>query len=163
MNAINVPAALRVAWKDMKILRKERGALTLLFVLPMVFILAVTGWASVGSAADEYLIPLPLVNLDPEGGASQALIDALSQAGGIQVELYDEAREIQRQFKIGGWILGLFIGLIIVIKLVNLTVIRKPIEYTADNGNCLSCGRCFSYCPVGREDVDLTTITFKSS
>ena len=92
MNAINVPAALRVAWKDMKILRKERGALTLLFVVPMVFILAVTGWAGVGSAADVSLITLPLVNLDPGGEASQVLIDALSQAGGIQVELFDEAK-----------------------------------------------------------------------
>jgi len=92
MNAIKVPVALRVAWKDMKILRKERGALTLLFVVPMVFILAVTGWAGVGSDADESLIPLPLVNLDPGGEASQVLIDALNQAGGIQVELFDEAK-----------------------------------------------------------------------
>jgi ABC-2 type transport system permease protein len=92
MNTINVPAVLRIAWKDMKILRKERGALTLLFVVPMVFILAVTGWAGVGSDADESLITLPLVNLDPGGEASQVLIDALSQAGGIQVELFDEAK-----------------------------------------------------------------------
>lgn len=92
MNAINVSAVLRIAWKDMKILRKERGALTLLFVVPMVFILAVTGWAGVGSDADESLITLPLVNLDPGGEASQVLIDALSQAGGIQVELFDEAK-----------------------------------------------------------------------
>jgi ABC-2 type transport system permease protein len=94
MNAINGPAALSVAWKDIKILRKERGALILLFVLPMIFILAITGWASGGSDANENVITLPLVNLDPASEASQVLIDALNQAGGIQVKLYDEAKAL---------------------------------------------------------------------
>lgn len=70
-------------------------------------------------------------------------------------QLYEEARAIQEQFRIGGWILGLFIGLIIMIKLINLSRLKQPKEYTADTGNCFSCGRCLEYCPVGREDLTL--------
>jgi polyferredoxin len=65
--------------------------------------------------------------------------------------LYEEAREIQDGFKTGGWFLGGFLGLIFGIKLINLSVRKKHIEYTANTGNCLSCARCFDYCPFEQE------------
>ena len=81
--------------------------------------------------------------------------DAFRSAGKPIQELYAEAREIQRQFKIGGWILGLFIGMVFSAKLFNLSVFKRQTIYEADRGNCYSCARCMDYCPVGKPDVDL--------
>jgi len=67
--------------------------------------------------------------------------------------LLSEAREIQDRFKTGGWILGGFLGLIFGIKLVNLSIRKKHIEYTANTGTCLSCARCFDYCPFEQERI----------
>jgi ABC-2 type transport system permease protein len=92
MNAFKIPAALRVARKDVKILLKERGTLLYLFGLPLLFILAFGSATTAGSAPEEQAILLPVVNLDTGSEASQTLLDGLNQGGGIQCELYDEAR-----------------------------------------------------------------------
>ena len=74
-------------------------------------------------------------------------------SGKTTEELLTEARIIQGRFKTGGWILGGFLGLIFGIKLVNLSVRKKHIEYTANTGTCLSCARCFDYCPFEQERI----------
>lgn len=81
-----------IARKDVKILLKERGILVYLIVLPLLFILALGGAYGVGDASEVAAIPLPVVNLDAGSEASQTLIQALNQAGGIQCELYEEAK-----------------------------------------------------------------------
>ena len=85
MNGLKIPAALRVARKDIKIFLKERGTLLYLFVIPLAFVLALSGAAGVGSDPQEEAITVPVVNLDAGSGASVALLDALNQGGGIQV------------------------------------------------------------------------------
>ncbi|MFC1553687.1 4Fe-4S binding protein [candidate division KSB1 bacterium] len=85
--------------------------------------------------------------------------DAFRSSGKLTEELFAEAKIIQNNFRIGGWILGGFLGFIIFLKLINLTIFRRQIEYNADTGSCLSCARCFSYCPVelvrrGKMDPD---------
>jgi NosR/NirI family nitrous oxide reductase transcriptional regulator len=71
--------------------------------------------------------------------------------------LFAEAKIIQEKFKTGGWILGGFLGFIICIKIINLSIQRKRENYSIDTGTCLSCGRCFKYCPY--EQVRLGIIT----
>jgi ABC-2 type transport system permease protein len=90
MNGLQIRAALRVTRKDIKIFVKERGTLLYLFVIPIVFILAFSSGLG-GSDPQEEAITVPVVNLDAGSGASQTLLDALNQ-GGIQCELYDEAK-----------------------------------------------------------------------
>jgi NosR/NirI family transcriptional regulator, nitrous oxide reductase regulator len=80
--------------------------------------------------------------------------DTFRATGKSTVQLYNEANIVRNQFRIGGWFFGMFIGLIIMIKLINLSKLKKPIDYSADRGNCFSCGRCLDYCPVGREDIE---------
>jgi ABC-2 type transport system permease protein len=92
MNVLNIPAALSVARKDIKILLNDRGTLALLFVIPILFILAFSGITGGGSDPQEEAITLPVVNLDAGSEASHVLLDALNQAGGIQCQLYDEAQ-----------------------------------------------------------------------
>jgi ferredoxin len=72
-------------------------------------------------------------------------------------ELFTEASVIQHQFKVGGWIFGGFIGLVLCLKLIGLFLRRRQLEYDVDKGTCLSCGRCFAYCPF--EQVRLGLIT----
>lgn len=92
MIGLNIPSALRIARKDIKIFLKERGTLLFLFAIPMVFILAFGGAAGVESVPKEEAISLPVVNLDAGSGASQTLLDALNQNGGIQCALYEQAQ-----------------------------------------------------------------------
>lgn len=61
--------------------------------------------------------------------------------------LFKQATAIHVDFKWGSWALGIWIGLIIAIKLYNLSVYRRIEEYEADRGSCYSCGRCYDYCP----------------
>ncbi len=83
-------------------------------------------------------------------------------SGQPTTELMSEAKLIQNRFLIGSWILGGFLGLILAIKLVNLSVRKNYPEYTANKGSCLSCGRCFSYCPFEQErrDTQIQISTF---
>jgi ABC-2 type transport system permease protein len=88
--------ALNVAWKDMQIFLRDRGAVINLFLLPLVFILVLsTALQGFMGGDEDSLITLPVVNLDPGGEAAQALIDALNEAGGIEVKLYDDQAEAQ--------------------------------------------------------------------
>jgi ferredoxin len=82
---------------------------------------------------------------------------AFRASGQPTKELFSQAAAIQNRFKIGGWILGGFLGLIICLKLIGFSIRRKQVEYEIDTGTCLSCGRCFEYCPY--EQVRLGIIS----
>jgi ABC-2 type transport system permease protein len=92
MNGLNIPVTLRVARKDLRILLKEQGTLLMLFVIPIVFILAFSVGAGVNDTPQEEAISLPVVNLDAGSPASETLLEALDQGGGIQCEFYDQAQ-----------------------------------------------------------------------
>ena len=66
-------------------------------------------------------------------------------------ELFEQAVEIKSGFGPAGRWLGAFIGLIIGCKLIAVSILRKRTGYWPDRGTCLSCGRCFKYCPVKEE------------
>jgi NosR/NirI family transcriptional regulator, nitrous oxide reductase regulator len=66
--------------------------------------------------------------------------------------LYKQAGEVRDWFYWGGWIAGGFIGLVIGLKLIELSVHRTRTEYEADRARCLACGRCYRYCPIGHRE-----------
>ena len=84
---------LSIAWKDMQILFKDRGAVVQIFLLPLLFIVVFSGaLAAIGSGGEEDTrILLPVVNLDG-GEAAQTLLDGLDAAGGVRVERYEQAQ-----------------------------------------------------------------------
>jgi len=91
-----------------------------------------------------------------ENGKVEGTTDASSafRATGKEVkELYAEASNIRAEFGLGGWFFGGFVGLVIGLKLVGLSVWRQRTDYEADRASCLACGRCFEYCP--KEQVRL--------
>ena len=77
--------------------------------------------------------------------------DAFYRTGRTTAELYQEAQGINGQFAIGSGILGGFLGLIVGLKLIKLSVRRAREDYETNTTTCVSCARCFSYCPIERQ------------
>jgi ABC-2 type transport system permease protein len=135
MNKLNLSVASSVARKDLKILLKERGTLLYLFVLPLLFILALGGTAGMGDTPEAGAIPLPIVNLDAGSEASQTMLDALNQSGGIQPELYEE-EEARAAFDKGG--------------------IKRMLTIPSDYGADLEAGRTVTLQLVNASDASYT-------
>ena len=107
------------------------------------------------------LLSLPLANMDPDFRLAERIrqedmglvqdttdaSDAFRSSGRPAAELYEQAIEIRERYQtLGGW-LGAWVGLVIAIKLVSLSVRRKRSDYQPDRSRCVSCGRCYWYCP----------------
>lgn len=74
--------------------------------------------------------------------------DAFYRTGRPAAELFREAFNIDKKFTIGASALGAFIGLAFGMKMIQLSVKRSRLNYEANRTTCLSCGRCFAYCPI---------------
>jgi ferredoxin len=61
--------------------------------------------------------------------------------------LLEQARTIQNKFSTAGRLFGAWIGLVVGIKLVSLSVYRGRTEFEPSPGDCLACARCFELCP----------------
>ncbi len=71
------------------------------------------------------------------------------RATGKETEaLYEDALNIRADFGLGGWLFGGFVGLMIGLKLIAVSIWRQRTDYEAGRASCLACGRCFKYCPV---------------
>lgn len=77
--------------------------------------------------------------------------DAFRNTGRPVAELYDEAVALRQQFGRLGGLLGGWVGLVVGVKLVHLSRRRRRVEYAPDPAFCVSCGRCFAYCPSEQE------------
>lgn len=74
--------------------------------------------------------------------------DAFYNTGRPKQELYASALRLHDQFTAAGYWLGAWIGIVLLVKLIHTSIRRRRTEFTADRGNCVSCGRCFWYCPA---------------
>jgi ferredoxin len=74
--------------------------------------------------------------------------DAFRRTGRRIDDLYRSAMELIERFTLAGTLWGAWIGLVIGAKLVHLSVRRRRTDYQPDRANCVSCGRCFWYCPI---------------
>jgi ferredoxin len=72
---------------------------------------------------------------------------ALERARQTPQEILTEAVAIRRKVVTGGWIFGAWVGLVIGVKLISLSVRRRRTDYEPDRGDCVACARCFEYCP----------------
>jgi len=74
--------------------------------------------------------------------------DAFRNEGRSPSDLYAEGIKRQQQYaRLGGW-LGVWIGVVLSAKLVQLSVRRGRSDYRPNQSNCVACGRCFRSCPV---------------
>jgi len=73
------------------------------------------------------------------------------RATGQTVEaLYAEATGLRARFGLGGAGLGAFLGLVISLKLIGVSVKRQHSEYEAERAGCVACARCYRSCPRER-------------
>jgi ferredoxin len=99
----------------------------------------------------ELLITDPEVRNDPDNLDVQAFLTS----GKSMNELINEAALIRDKFYTGGWWVGGFLGLAFGLVFTGKTIFRFRKDYTPDKGNCVSCGRCMTYCPVGTPGYEL--------
>lgn len=134
---------------------RARGVRRLAFVIALLPVL-VAGGGFVGSR-----MAVPLSRLSDTVQLAERL--RLEETGRIAVEsvgtegfrrskespdeLYADALAIRERVGTGGWYLGGFMGLVIGGKLLSLSVRRRRTDYEPHRGECLSCARCFRYCP----------------
>jgi ferredoxin len=74
--------------------------------------------------------------------------DAFRAARRPASELYAAAGARRDRFGHLGIALGVWVGLVLAVKLVSLSVHGSRSEYEPNRTGCVSCGRCFWYCPV---------------
>jgi ferredoxin len=153
--AIVLPSPRRDAKTRAGAVRKLLTTLVLLPVLVGLF-------AFLGSRAGKPLSTVhPAVHLALRVAAERGLPDeeasdeeasdetrAFRGTGESVAELDERARNRQAAFVRGGWWLGGFIGLVVGIMLAGLCTLPVRLDYEADRGRCLSCARCFPYCPT---------------
>lgn len=72
---------------------------------------------------------------------------SLNRARQNSAEILTQAANIRRQFRTGGWIFGGWVGLVIGVKLISLSLHRRRNDYEPDRGQCFACARCFEFCP----------------
>jgi len=78
--------------------------------------------------------------------------DAYRRTQESSQHLYVRALRIRRRIGRAGWFLGAFMGMVIGGRLLALSVRRRRTGYTPHRGECLSCARCFRYCPKDAAD-----------
>jgi len=85
-----------------------------------------------------------------ETGSVQGAVeasDAFRQSGRRSDELYREAVQLTHRFTYAGGWFGGWVGLVAGVKLIQLSIRRRRSDFRPDRANCVSCGRCFWYCP----------------
>jgi ferredoxin len=143
-------------------LRGRRRLAVLLVLLPL---LVAAGFGLGRKAAEALAHVNPTWRLaervyQEKTGTVQGTIDAsdaFRNTGRPAEDLYREANVLRGRFAFAGSLLGAWVGLVIGLKLLQLSLRRRRTEYAADRSGCVSCGRCFWYCP--KEQVRLGLIT----
>ncbi len=152
-DAINTPTPEKYPGEPDK---GKRQLILLLLLLPVMIVTG--GWAfsklSVPLSRNHYIVKVAeQIRLEDTGRASitTEYSDAFRGTGMPTAELYNQAANVQSRFRTGTWILGAFLAVVIMSKLINLTLWQRRLDYETDKGACLSCGRCFKYCPKEHE------------
>ncbi|MBI5684304.1 MAG: 4Fe-4S binding protein [Verrucomicrobia bacterium] len=72
---------------------------------------------------------------------------AFRQTGQPVEELYAEAHRVRGRFAVGSVLFGAFVGLVFGLTLISVSEPHERNVYDPDPADCVSCGRCYVYCP----------------
>jgi ferredoxin len=132
--------------------RDSRRLLVLLLLVPVLI-------ASGGIVGSRLNVPLSRINrrvlLAEQVARENAGIiteptletETFRQSGEPESELFREAFALRNEFGRTGFFIGCFLGFVLSIRLIELTVKKKRDQYEIDGAGCFSCGRCFAACP----------------
>jgi ferredoxin len=126
-----------------------------LALIPVAIILgAAAGFAmhTVFAAGHPVVRLAARIALEERGKVKEYTLESEAFRGTGQpiAQLYEESRAVLARFRVGSTMLGGWLGLVVGGQLAGLALWSRRKTYEIDDGNCLSCGRCFEYCPVGR-------------
>ena len=157
--------AIREPTVDQPPEQRRRGRLRLLGLILLLPVLAVAG----GWLCSKLEVPLskmhPTVRLAEQIKLEQNdqterttdASDAFRNTGQPVEQLYSEAFRLTGRFGFAGGLLGVWVGLVVGVKLLHLSVRRRRVDYDPDRANCVSCGRCFWYCPSEQQNSRAAT------
>lgn len=86
-------------------------------------------------------------NTPPKTGVLSPDDLALERARQHPDELLAQAKAARKQIRVGSWLFGAWIGAVVGIKLISLSVYRQRRDYEPAPGECFACARCFEFCP----------------
>lgn len=155
--------AIREPTVDQSPLERRRGRRRLGVLLLLLPVLIVLGF-QLGS-----LLAVPLSRMDHTVRLAERVrleetnqvedttdaSDAFRNTGRPAGELYAEAIRLRGVHALAGSWLGAWVGLVIGVKLIGLSIRRRRDEYEPSRAGCVSCGRCFWYCPSEQERLGL--------
>jgi NosR/NirI family nitrous oxide reductase transcriptional regulator len=150
-NAIDMPTPRHLV--EEPVMGKKRTRL-LVFLAPVFILLGAVGG---------YLFHEPLSHIHPTVSLSERIAkedrgiikgevylesDTFRKESKTAATLHAEALAVTEKFKTGSALFGAFLALIISIKLIELSVVKKRTIFEPHKETCFSCGRCYPYCPV---------------
>jgi len=155
--------AIELPTPEERPLSRRQGARTLgILILGAPLLIGFGAW--VGMRSHEVLTRLhPTVQLaervaaENRGEYAEMTLESEAFRGSQQTlpSLILEARATKESFRHGSGWLGAFLGLVVAARLTGLSVVRRRVDYEPDRSTCVSCARCYKYCPVEGEDASL--------
>ncbi|MBI5821322.1 MAG: 4Fe-4S binding protein [Verrucomicrobia bacterium] len=126
--------------------------ITLLALLPLLVVLG--GWLG-GRLSVPFSRMHATVGLAEQVAAEDAgkvkeptdASKAFRQTGQPVEELYAEALRVRGRFVVGTVLFGAFVGLVFGVTLISISEPHERNVYDPDPADCVSCGRCYVYCP----------------
>ncbi|MBM4016988.1 MAG: 4Fe-4S binding protein [Planctomycetes bacterium] len=138
-----------------RLIERRRLAVLLVIAAALLAAGAGLGWRLVGpmSRMHHTVRQADRVRLEETGQVEGTvdLSDAFYATHRPPAELYAEAAAVEASFARASPLFGAWVGLVLGAKLIQLSVRRTRTDYEPDRAACVSCGRCFAYCPIERE------------
>jgi ferredoxin len=153
--AMREPAPPGITPKALGAARRRLG--WLLALLPALVV--VGGWAGseLGPAAAQLHPAVALAERyarqrsDPvQYGLMTPEALSLQRAAANPEAVFTAASDLRHRFDLACCLFGGWIGLVIGVKLLALSVLSSRTDYEPDRGACVACARCFTACPNER-------------
>ena len=91
------------------------------------------------------------VSVAAQTGERSEAVEAFELSRGDVQQMQAASLRVQRRVVWWGTLAGVYVGGVLVVTLIRVSVYRRREVYTADPSLCLACGRCYATCPVQRE------------
>lgn len=143
---------LATAKTKRRVARDHRTLFAMLILLPVI---TAGGWVAGGTAAtwlghrhpDVRMAEL-LSGTNDMSGMDRERLEAFDMSGQDKKSAITAARSVYHRYRVWGRWLGAFAGGVLAFHLIRFSRHHPHADYRADPATCLSCGRCFRYCPV---------------
>jgi NosR/NirI family transcriptional regulator, nitrous oxide reductase regulator len=127
------------------------GSPTLAQLDPTVLIAQAVWYDEQNQLATAAKQPLPYPKMTV---ADQERITAFGRQQAPATELYQRRAVMLAKFRTAGTWFGAWVGLVVCLTLIMLTVRRSRPDYETDPALCVACARCFTFCPYEQQRID---------